>query len=85
MGRKTTKQHLVNSDDAHYLKQHARLNNLTVAELQRLLPYPIHSQSLYAGLRGDLVTFDTKEAIETAAASLRKQGKTVRAPVLSSH
>lgn len=85
MGRKTTKTHFVNPDDVQFLKKHLKQHQARLASLRFHLPYPLHTQSLYAGLRGDVVTEETKVAIEAAAVSLREQGKTALVPVWSSH
>lgn len=83
MGRKTTKVHFVNADDSHFLRQYVEFHKIKIADLKFKLPFPIHPQSLYAGIRGDVVTEETKEAIETLAASLRKQGNISPVPIWS--
>ena len=79
MGRKATKIHFVNPDAAAYLIS----LKLNAQELIFRMPYAIHPQSLYAGLRGDAVTQETKEAIETLAASHRTLASNVPVPVWS--
>ncbi len=85
MGRKTTKIHFVNADDVKTIKQYLKANQATLAELRYHLPFPLHPQSIYAGLRGDVVTQETKEAIEAAATALREPAKTAPVPVWSNH
>lgn len=83
MGRKQTKVHFLASEHIQYVKQYLKRTHQRPLDLQKHLPYPLHSQSLYAALRGDAITEETKEAVELMVTELRAQPHVPLAPTWS--